>query len=582
MSEADRATGTKFSWPLYGVLAGAAALIFGQFPAWAAYPRSAEGGRMAVATDNEEATRVAMKALRAGGNAVDAAIAATLTLGVVSPAASGLGGGGFVMVYSAATKKITVIDFRETAPAHLRPSDFERRPNESREELWQRRGYQIGVPGEPAGLQWLSTHLAKRALSVNAAPAAAIAKRGFPLGQHLRDVAEYYTAEIARVPALASLFVGPSGLFPAGTRIVRPHLARTLERLGREGAKPFYSGDIARKIVTAARQIGSPIDGDDLASYTVTEREPLVRTIDGRTIATMPAPSAGGLMLLEAASIFGIGERSELKSSGFGSSEYLHKVSEAMRGALADRARIASDPNVDPETEGRYDQALSTAQIEARRALIDPTHTRAMPEFNLHEHGTTHLVVADEAGNVVSLTTTINTGFGVKCVAGDTGILLNDELDDFTVASDIAQYGIGVGTNRPRPGARPVSSMMPTMVFENGRPILAVGGSGGRRIATGVTQAVLARLVFGLDPSASISSPRVHLGSQGELLIEQEIVEDVRAGLRAKGEREGTDQALNKGSQNAVQMMAIEWDRDGAPTFKAASDPRKVGFAMAN
>jgi gamma-glutamyltranspeptidase/glutathione hydrolase len=253
-------------------------------------------------------------------------------------------------------------------------------------------------------------------------------------------------------------------------------------------------------------------------------------------------------------------------------------LAEAMRGAVADRVRFAGDPDADPSMAAAYARALEPSQIAARRARIDPNRTRPSPEFRTREQGTTHIIVADAAGNVVSLTTTVNGPFGAQVVAGDTGIIMNDELDDFSSPQDLAGFGvIGLGPNRPMPGVRPVSSMTPTLVFEGGLPIVAAGGSGGTRIATGVTQATLARLVFGLDPSACVSSPRIHVsGGSPELTVDSEIVEDVRAGLRTRGE------ALTDEKYPHAAMQLVAWDRTG-PRVKllAATDPRKGGMAAA-
>jgi gamma-glutamyltranspeptidase/glutathione hydrolase len=361
--------------------------------------------------------------------------------------------------------------------------------------------------------------------------------------------------------------------------VKRPELGATLTRFGAEGAKPFYEGAIATQIVNAARAVGGTLAPEDLAAYHPKEREPLTRTIDGRTVTTFPAPSAGGLMLLEVLTMFGASRTSVLASQGFESSAYLHLVAEGMRGAIADRARIAGDPDVDPNVTEAYERALAPAQLAARRAKIDPNRTHPAAEFRLREQGTSHVVVADRDGNVVSLTTTINQPFGARVVAGESGILLNDQLDDFSAPSDVKAFGvIGLGPNKPRAHARPVSSMAPTIVTENGIPILALGGSGGGRIASGVLQAALARLVFGLDPGACVSAPRVHVeGPMPELEVPDDVPDDVRQGLRARGETVKDDRY----PFSAVQMIAWERSPLGMARVLAAADPRKEGYAVA-
>ncbi|MGO9710082.1 MAG: gamma-glutamyltransferase family protein, partial [Polyangiaceae bacterium] len=547
------------------------------FPARAAYSPSAEGTGLAVAADHAEATRAALEALHAGGNAVDGAISAALTLGVVGPNASGLGGGGFALIYVAKERRAYAIDFRETAPAEVSTDGIVSR---AANEEPTRRGVAIGVPGEPAGLEWLSKRFARRSLAADAASAAALARDGFSVTRNVLRSVDWAHDEIATSPVLSSEFLIAGGAtIPFGRIVRRPELAQTITRFGAEGARPFYQGDIAAEIVKAAASVGGTLSAADLAGYQPKERDPLARNIDGRTVVTFPAPSAGGLMLLEILTMFGATRNSALAPMGFESSAYLHTVAEGIRGALGDRARIAGDPDVDPEVTAAYERALDPQQLAARRSRIDLTHTHPAPEFRLREQGTSHVVVADREGNVISLTTTVNEAFGARVLAGGTGILLNDELDDFSTPSDVKAFGvIGLGPNRPRPHARPVSSMTPTIVIEDGVPILAVGGSGGGRIATGVTQATLARLVFGLDPGACVSAPRLHIdGPTPELLLPADVPEDVRQGLRARGETVRDERYPFA----AVQMIAWERAPLGGARVLSAADPRKEGFAIA-
>ena len=552
-------------------------LLFSAFPALGAYTPSAQGDHVAVATDNAEATRVALEILHEGGNAADAAIGAALTLGVVGPAASGLGGGGFALIYSHKDKKVTTLDFREKAPAKIDVDKLLGQHGMGAHDNASR-GVAIGTPGEPAGLEWIASHYAQRSLAADAAPAADVAARGFLIGRHLADGLARFKDYVTVSPDLAAAFF-PGGS-PLGARALlkRPELARSIRRLGAEGSKPFYTGDIAKKEADAAQAAGGQLSTDDLAKYAVKERAPLTRTIDGRAIYTMPAPSAGGLMLLETLGMYGASSTSPLAQMGFGSSAYLHTIAESMRGAIADRARIAADPDVDTTVPAAYDQLLAADQLAARRQKIDPNKTKIAPEFKTREQGTSHLVVADADGNVVSLTTTVNGPFGSRVVAGDTGIVMNDQLRDFSAPADIAGYGVvGLGPNRPRASARPVSSMTPTIVLEKGEPILAVGGSGGMRIAYNVTQTTLARLIFHMDPSACVSSPRIAVdGSGASLFLEPEFSEDVRSGLKARGEDVKDEKFLETG----VHMVV--WDRTSTGThLSAGADPRKLGFAVA-
>ncbi len=546
--------------------AAAAAILLAGIPSPAAFPPPAEGAHAAVATDNAEATRAALTVMSQGGNALDGAIAAALALGVASPAASGLGGGGFALVWSARDRKLVAVDFREVAPKDVSVEAMVARKS---------RGVAVGVPGEPAGLQWLSTHGAKRTLAADAAPAAALAQNGFPVGHHFAS-ALVVGRGFWEGTALARELAPGGNVLAFGSRWQRPELAKTIARFGAEGKAPFYDGDIAAKIRAAAVADGSAMSARDLADYQVRERVPFSRTVGKRTISTMPAPSAGGLMLLEHLVMWGADSMSALGTLGFGSSAYDHMLAETMRGAIADRIRLSGDPDFETRVGSDYEHALDEAQLASRRARIAADKTHPGVEFKTREEGTSHMVIVDTDGNVVTLTTTINSPFGARLVAGDTGIWLNDQLNDFATPDDVAGYGtVGLGPNVPHGGARPVSSMAPTIVFEGGVPILALGGSGGRRISTAVTQAALARLVFGLDPQTCVSAPRIYTNGT-VLYVDPEVPDDVRVGLRNAGETLLPEPMLG----SAVQMVAIDRGTSGTRLL-AAADPRKAGFAAA-
>lgn len=552
--------------------------------AGAAYPQSAEGSHVAVVTDHVDATRAALDVLAGGGNAVDAAAAAAaaLVLGVVAPSGSGLGGGGFALVMTARDHKVTALDFRETAPAALDT------PRLLAGRGAPGRGATIGVPGEAAGLEWLVTHLGKHPLARDADAAVRAAEGGFFVSRPLADALARSGSRMAPGSELSL------GLFPASqpaayaARVTRPELGATLRRFGAEGSRAIYTGTIAERIVESTKAAGGSLTLEDLRDYRPRERQPLQRDVDGKTIVTMPAPSAGGLMLLETMSMHGASGASPLFAMGLGSSTYLHVLAETFRGAMADRVRLAGDPDLESGVAEAYDRALDPAQLAARRQRIDADKTKPTTEFRTREAGTSHIVVVDQEGNVVALTTTVNDAFGSGVVARGTGIVLNDELEDFAAPADVAGFGlVGLGPNRPRPKARPVSSMTPVMVLEKGEPILVAGGSGGARIGTSVSQAVLARLVFGLDPSACVSTPRVHpTGTQ--LLVETEVPFDVRWGLQARGEQialvpstgDPASRAAGALGPAAVQMIAIERDAQGRHLL-AGTDPRKGGMAAA-
>ena len=537
----------------------------------AAYPASVQGRRFAVATDHEDATAAAMNILRSGGHAADAAIAAALVLGVVNPSASGIGGGGFALIYDAKKKEVKVIDFRECAPKTL---DADALAALGEAPL---RGPAIGVPGEVAGLDWLSRHYGRKPWHALVAPAAGLANHGFFVQRHLARMAREGRKFIEASPPLAAAFL-PKGE-PVVYRAVvkRPALGKTLDEIARHGSKAFYGGAIAQSLVDTAGKHGSHLSLEDLANYSVVERSPLSLTIDGKTILTMPAPSAGGLMLLEVLRVFGASPQSEMVKQGYGSSGYFHSIAEAMRGAFVDRALMAGDPAFEASVNDDYARLLEPPNIDRMKLQITPFRTTSPKDWVPLEGGTSHLTVVDADGNVVSLTTTVNDLFGSRIVDEKTGVLLNNELDDFTLPKKQtvdARFGL---RNRPRPGARPVSSMAPTLVLESGRPVLVAGGSGGLRIATAIAQAVAQRLWFGCDPLACVSAARVHVaGLLPGIAVDADVSDDVRGGLILRGETPRVDPV----SHNALEMIAIDWVGD-VPTLRAAADPRKFGVAAA-
>ncbi|HVH46495.1 MAG TPA: gamma-glutamyltransferase, partial [Labilithrix sp.] len=300
-------------WPVPSTqlaVAGVLAIVLGgglvaTFPrvADAAHPPSAMGQSYAASTDQADATRAALDLMWYGGNAVDGAIAAALALGVVNPAASGLGGGGFALVYTAKDKNVSVLDFRETAPASFssavlwpqKPSKPGEAAPSPRATFTGVNGGVVGVPGEPAGLELLSQRFGKKSLAEDAAPAVGLARNGFYVGAHLADQVDKHRARIAAAPSLGSVFLPGSVPVTYATRVRRPELAATIARFGAEGKRSIYEGATAEKIAGAVKAAGGTMTTKDLAEYQVKERAPLSRTYDGRTVYTMPAPSAGGL-----------------------------------------------------------------------------------------------------------------------------------------------------------------------------------------------------------------------------------------------------------------------------------------------
>jgi len=518
--------------------------------------------RLAVATESVVASREAMAELAAGGNAVDAVVRAALVAGVVSPSSSGLGGGGFALLWRASTREPLILDFRETAPRAIDVAPFEARPFKAEE-----RGRATGVPGELAGLWELQHSFGKRKWAEVALPAARVAETGFATSRQLGHVLSAPGSRLAASDlGLGALFF-PAGIAnPSGKQLKNPKLARTLRDLALHGKAAFYEGELARELVLATHDKGGTLAESDLREYRSQPRTPIHVSWEGYDVYTMPPPSAGGLMVAETLSLF---SKAELQALGQGTGAYQHSLAEAMRGALADRMRFVGDPQFE-----RVDVAalLDPKRLAARKRMFSANRTHTLPRFQENEHGTHHLLVVDGEGNVVSLTTTINSAFGAKFSAPRSGVVLNDELDDFTKQADVAPFGLTQSPNRPRAGARPVSSMTPTLVLKDGKVVLALGGSGGQLIASNVTQLLLARLAFGLSPDALVHLPRFTVPTSGpSLRVEPDAPRALIDDLSWRGE------VVEKMRENtsAVQIVAI--DEAGV---SAAADPRKHGSAL--
>jgi gamma-glutamyltranspeptidase/glutathione hydrolase len=550
---------------------GAARKLFASAPPllvacglWFALPaaslRAAEPSG-AAASEHPLVTRAALDVLEKGGNAADAAVAAALMAGVVSPSSSGLGGGGFALVSRPGTPEPVVLDFREVAPKGVDAAVLDRRPLAPPE-----RGHLVGVPGEARGLDELIRRFGKRSWSELVAPAERRARLGYPVGAHLaRTLKGFAAAELKRETGLASLFYPRGQALAQGALVKNPKLASTLKRLGAEGPRALYEGAIAAELVSTARAAGSSLSAEDLLRYGVKERKPLHLRWADYELYTMPLPSAGGLLLAET---LGMWSREQLAALGYQSGAYQHALAETFRSAFLDRFRYIGDPDFVPVNEQNL---LASERLAKKRSALSLDRTHALPTLAQTEHGTHHMVCADRDGMVVSLTTTVNRVFGSKLLAPESGIVLNDQLDDFTAARDAELLGVTSNPNMPRPEARPVSSMTPTIVFRDGKPVLALGGSGGMAISTNVTQLLLGRLAFDRPIAELVQTPRFYVPTQGAstLLLEDGAPPALLADLAYRGERIGKAWPV----ATAVQMLART-----ATGWEAAADPRKFGL----
>lgn len=553
-------------------------LSFASSLAWAAFraPVKAPLRRGIVAADNEFASRAGAEVLARGGNAVDAAVATALAVGVASPAGSGLGGGGFLVYWSAKDKRAYALDFRETAPAAA-TRDMYIRDGKADTKLSQHGGLAVAVPGEPAGLALFEQLYGKLGLQRAAEPAIRLAREGFPASAHLVKASARFVKQLAPTaddPLRAIVLPGGKPL-ERGQLLKRPELMETLQLYAKGGAPAFYKGTVGRAIVDSVKSAGGILTEADLAGYKPIWREPLEGHYRGRLIYAMPPP-AGGATTLETLQI--LDARPPLTQPG--SSATYHALGEAMKHAFADRARSLGDPAfVQVPTRQLIDPAYAkelAARIQDDRVGKPDSYgdksLAGAPAEPAHDHGTSHLCVADADGNVVALTTTINLHFGSKLVAGKTGVILNDEMDDFSIQPGVPNaYGlIGAFANSVAPGKRPASSMTPVIVLKDGKPEVCAGGSGGPMIVSETVQSVVNAIDFGMDAEAAISSPRIHAQWVPDVMIaEEEVPADVLDSLRKRGHK-----VIPPPDHGAAQMLIFRADG-----IEGASDPRKGGLA---
>jgi gamma-glutamyltranspeptidase/glutathione hydrolase len=472
-----------------------------------AHPVRAKRGM--VVSQDTLASQVGLEALRAGGNAVDAAVATAFALAVTHPAAGNIGGGGFLLYRPAAGDPVAY-DFRETAPAGATPTMFLRdgaydpvRHHDSH--------IAVGVPGSVAGLHLAWREHGKLPWRRLVAPAIVLARDGFSLSDALaRDLATVLP-EMKRYPASLAQFSRGGVAYPAGARLRQSALARTLERIAAEGPKGFYAGETARLIEEEMRAGGGLITRQDLAAYRPVKRAPLRGSYRGHEVLTMSPVSAGGATLLQMLNVL---EGYDLAGSGFGSATTVHRSVEAMRRAYADRARYLGDPGFDPQmpVERLVSKAYAAHQ---RRTIRDDRASPSSPDsFEWPAAGsqTTHLSVVDEARNAVALTTTLEDGYGSKITVPGAGFLLNNEMGDFNAGPGLTNADglIGSGPNLAQPGKRMLSSMTPTILARDGSPALVLGSPGGRKITNAVLLVVLNVVDFGMNVQEAIDAPRFH------------------------------------------------------------------------
>ncbi len=534
----------------------------------------ARGRAGCVVTGEPHATEVGLQVLRNGGNAVDAAVAVALTLAVTHPQAGNLGGGGFLVVRMA-DGRTSAIDFRERAPASAHADMYLKPDGTVDTDQAQFGATAAGVPGSPAGLAFALQKFGSRPLRELVGPAIALARTGIPVDAFLAAAMVAEQASLGRFESTRRIFFRDGAPLRQGELLVQTDLAATLERFAADGIAGFYQGKTAELIAAQMQKDGGFVALGDLAAYAPVEREVLRGTYRDCEILGMPPPSSGGVALQEMLNLL---ETYDLRGMGFGSSQYIHLLSEVMRRAYADRARWLGDPDhVAVPTVGlvakEYAAQLRLGIRSDRVTAVAP----GVPPGAHESDDTTHFSIVDAAGNAVACTTTINSTFGAGEVVDGAGFLLNNEMDDFSAKPGVPnQFGlVGGKANAIAKDKRMLSSMTPTIVLQNGKVRLVLGAPGGGRIINAVLQVLLDVVDHGMAIDIAVRAPRVHHQWQPEWLSYEPLAisADVRERLLAMGH------SFAPGPMWIGRVQAIAIEPDGERI--GACDPRSGGAAGA-
>jgi gamma-glutamyltranspeptidase/glutathione hydrolase len=539
-----------------------------------------EGRRFMVAADSPFASEAGAEILRKGGNAVDAAVATAFALSVVRPSSAGLGGGGFLILKEPG-KEAVVLDFREVAPAGAKAACYLDEKGDAIPEKTVFGPWAVAVPGTVAGLARVLKEHGTMELPQVLRPAIRLAEAGFPidafLHSEMKDLVETYRRHpsfLSEYPETYRIYLTNGIPYEAGEILRQEDLARTLKRIGELGAGDFYEGRIARAIITEIQKHGGPMREEDLRRYAPKLRRPLLGKYRGLDVITMPPPSSGGAVVLQ---VLGVFDTMDIRGR-FGPTpgiEYYHFLAECLKNGFADRARLLGDSDVFPEVLPDIERMLSPGERVRILKSIIPERTRATEEYGIgspnEDHGTCHFCVVDGHGSAVACTFTINLGFGSLVAVPGTGIVLNNEMDDFSVKlwQQNAFKLVTGDRDLVRPGAKPLSSMTPTIFARDGRPVLVIGASGGPRIISSTLQVAIDILDFGMKPGAAVSALRIHHQWKPDVLrVEAALAPETVEALRAKNHRVEPF----PGSPGHVQVIWL----DGAAIY-GASDPRKGG-----
>ncbi|MBT2323441.1 gamma-glutamyltransferase [Variovorax paradoxus] len=557
-------------------LAGAA-----QLHAASQAPVAAETGM--VVSAQHLATRIGVDVLKRGGNAIDSAVAVGYALAVVYPAAGNLGGGGFMTVQLADGRK-TFLDFREKAPLAATANMYLDKDGNVVKGLSTNGHLAVGVPGTVSGLETAREKYGTMKRDALIAPSITLAERGFVLEQGDIDMLATATADFRKDPASGTIFLNKGEPFAVGQKLVQKDLAKTLKAISRNGVEGFYKGPVGAAIVASSQAGKGIITQADLNQYTTRELAPVECDYRGYRVISAPPPSSGGVVICEMLNIL---EGYPLKDLGFRSAQAVHYQIEAMRHAYVDRNSYLGDPDF---VKNPLDRLLDKGYAEKIRAVIDPKKAGVSkdikPGVAPHEgSNTTHYSIVDQWGNAVSVTYTLNDWFGAKVTAAGTGVLLNNEMDDFTSKIGVPNlYGLVQGeANAIAPGKRPLSSMSPTIVTKDGKPVFVVGTPGGSRIITAVLHTILNVVDYGMNVQEAVDAPRFHQQWLPDVTNVETFAlsPDTRKLLTDMGHNLGVPQPANHMAAIIVGAPSLGGKPVGKNRFYGANDPRRnTGLAL--
>ncbi|MFQ5699615.1 MAG: gamma-glutamyltransferase [Myxococcota bacterium] len=566
----------------------AAAALLGPVRAEGAARYPAFGERGMVAASCWPATVAGHEIFERGGNAIDVGVATAFAVGVCEQYHSGVGGGGFLLIRDGGSGEIYALDARETAPAAASPDMYLDPAGQPRKNAARSGGLAVAVPGLLRGLLEAQDRFGRLSRQEILGPAIRIAEEGFPIGIRHRRVllfAKRY-GRFDSFPETARINLANGEVPPLGWVLRQPELARTLRAIAREGAAALYRGKVARAIVKAAREQGGILTLEDLAEYRTVWRRPVRGRYRGIDIVSFPPPSSGGVHLVEMLNTL---EPFDLGASGANSSRSIHTIAEAMKLAFADRAAYLGDPGFTDVpvawlTSKAYGRQLA-ARIAPRPFWRKPPWRWSRPHVLRvdragtpppDDSGTSHISVLDREGNAVSITQTVNLLFGSGITVPGTGIVLNDEMDDFSIARDTPNaFGlVGQRANEIQPGKRPLSSMTPSLLLRDGQPWMVVGSPGGPRIITTVLLTILNVVDWGRNISEAVAAPRFHHQWRPDrLYLEPDFPRDVVDRLRSWGH------PVFQSDRNWSSAQAILRDPESGILY-GASDPRSDGRAL--